>query len=129
MIHRTPGRAHWNVSSLSSVAAERSNELVGGTKRSYEAPIRNVREGCTPGELQVTLRYSRVSQHPDTKSVVESKSAPWTHISEILVKWRPSGRSNNRRAVGQIPHIAPRSRDPVSFGEVEGVIHMSEVFS
>jgi hypothetical protein len=42
-----------------------------------------------------------------------------------LVKWRPPGRSTNRRAAEWNPQVALRSSDPVSLGEVEGVLHVS----
>jgi hypothetical protein len=65
-----------------------------------------------------------VSEHLDTKSVVDSASS-LKHHTVILVKRRPYGRSNNRRATAQIPPIAFSSRDPVSLGEVEGVFQVS----
>ena len=71
-------------------------------------------------------RYSRVSEHPDTKSVVDLKSAILTHTSTIFVKWRPFGRPSSCCTAGPIPSIVlHNSRDPVSFGEVKGVLHLS----
>jgi hypothetical protein len=70
------------------------------------------------------VRDSKVSEHFDTRPVVDSKSS-LKHAIVILAKWRPPGRSNNRRVAGRILSIAFRSREPVSLGEVEGVFHTS----
>jgi hypothetical protein len=70
------------------------------------------------------LRYSRVPEHLDTKSFINSTSS-LRHSIEILVKWRPPGRPTNRHIVEGIPPYRTRPRDPVSFGEVEGVFHVS----
>jgi hypothetical protein len=70
------------------------------------------------------LRDSKVSEHLDTKSIVGPTPSP-RHATVILAKWRPSGRSTNRRTAERISLIVLRSRDPVSLGEVEGVFHIS----
>ena len=71
-----------------------------------------------------------MSEHPDTKSVVDLKSVSQSiHDNTILVKLSPFGRSNNRRVMGLIPPTTLRnSRDPVRLGEVEGGIHSSTPF-
>jgi hypothetical protein len=72
---------------------------------------------------QKTLIDSRVSEHPNTKSITE-----WTPPSSatmILVKWRPFGRLSNRRATEWIPPDTFKLRDPVSLGEVGGMLHTS----
>jgi hypothetical protein len=67
-----------------------------------------------------TLRDSRVSEHLDTKSVVDSTSSS-RHASVILAKRRSPRRANNPYTAGRMPPIPLSSRDPVSLGEVEGV--------
>ena len=75
-------------------------------------------------EQFVTSRDCTVSEHFDTKSVVEVTSSLESHATTIFVKWRPFGRSNSRLAMGWIaPAALLNSRDPVSPGEVEGVVH------
>ena len=70
------------------------------------------------------MRDWTVSEHLDTKSVVEVISSLESHATTIVVKWRPFGRSNSRRMLGWIPPIPLlNSRDPVSLGEVEGAVH------
>lgn len=68
------------------------------------------------------MRDSRVSEHLDTKFVVNLRSL-LRHNTVIFVKWRPSGRSNNRHAAEPALPSNIRSRDPVSFGEVKGGSH------
>ena len=68
-------------------------------------------------------RDSRVPEHLDTKYIVDKMSPPENHGTAIFVKWRPFGRSNNRRVVEPIPSIIRNSRDPVSLGEVDGMFH------
>jgi hypothetical protein len=70
------------------------------------------------------LRDSRVSEHLETKSIVDLTSS-LRHAIVTLVKWRPPGRPSNRRTAGRISPMALSSREPVSFGEVEGVFHTS----
>ena len=70
------------------------------------------------------LRDWTVSEQPNIKSVVEVTSCSENHVTTIVVKWRPFGRSNSRRVMGWIPSVTLlNSRDPVSLGEVEGVVH------
>jgi len=69
-----------------------------------------------------------VSEHPDTKSVVDLTSSSDLHETVIAVKWRPFGKSSNRLVMDWIPLIiTPNWRDPVSLGEVEGVLHPSSL--
>jgi hypothetical protein len=70
------------------------------------------------------FRDSRVSEHLDTKSVIDLTSS-LRHDVSILAKRRPPGRLSNRRAAGRIAPRATSSREPVSLGEVEGVSHAS----
>ena len=65
-----------------------------------------------------------MSEHLDTKSIVDLRSSVRDSIV-ILVKWGPPGRLINRRMAVRIPVNRLRSRDPVSLGEVEGVSHTS----
>ena len=66
----------------------------------------------------------RVPKHLDNKFVADLTSSSLRHDIVIFVKWRPSGRSNNRRAMGRIlPALMIRSRDPVSLGDVDGTFH------
>ena len=65
-----------------------------------------------------------MSEHLDNKSVMNLRF-PSGHSTVIFAKWRPPGRSNNRRVAGRIPVIILRSRDPVSLGDVEGAFHPS----
>lgn len=82
-------------------------------------------EGNAPTTQLTTVRDSRVPEHADTKSVADSKS-PLRHDIVTFVKWRPFGRSNNRRIVEWVPLMAIlRSREPVSLGDVEGAFHPS----
>ena len=75
------------------------------------------------------LRVSRVLEQPDTKSVVDLKSASSTHANTIFVKLGPFGRSNNRRVIGVIPPPPQyKWRDPVNLGEVNGGVHPSTPF-
>ena len=67
------------------------------------------------------LRDSRVLEHVDTKSVADSRSSP-RHDTVILAKWRPFGKSNNRRVAARIPLLASKPRDPVSLGDVGGAL-------
>ena len=65
-----------------------------------------------------------MSEHLDTKSVVEVISSLESHATTIVVKWRPFGRSNSRRMMGWIPPIPLlNSRDPVRLGGAEGAVH------
>ena len=64
------------------------------------------------------LRVSRVPEHLDTRSIADPKPE-LTHDIVILVKRRPSGKSNNRHTVGPMSHTELRSRDPVSLGDVD----------
>ena len=69
-----------------------------------------------------------MSEHLDTKSVVEVTSCSESHDTAIVVKWGPFGRSKNRRTMGRIPPFIPcNSKDPVSLSEVEGVVHCPSV--
>ena len=68
------------------------------------------------------VRDSMVLEHPDTKSVTDPKSS-LMHVTVILAKRRPSGKSNNRRMVDWTPPFTAKYRDPVSFGDVEGAVH------
>ena len=63
-----------------------------------------------------------MSEHLDTKSVVTSRSS-LEHNTVIFIKWRPSGRSSNRRAARRVPLTILRPRDPVSLGDVKGTFH------
>ena len=70
------------------------------------------------------VKDSRVPEHLDTNSVVDSKSLA-RHDTLIFVKWRPSGKSNNRHTAARNPPIVLRSRDPVSLGDLKGAFHLS----
>ena len=67
-----------------------------------------------------------VSEHLDTKSIVELMSRSDYHDTVIAAKSRPFGKSNNRRVMGWIPSLVLcKSKDAVSLGEVNGVFHHS----
>jgi len=76
------------------------------------------------GTLYRISRDSRVSEHLDTKSIVDS-AASLKHHTAILEKWRSPGRSHNRHTTDWIPDSDCKQRDPVSLGEVEGAFHPS----
>jgi hypothetical protein len=68
-------------------------------------------------------RDSRVSKHFDTKHIADlTPSSEWKR-TVIFVKWRPFGRSNNPRVMDWIQMYIHNVRDPLSLGEVEGVLH------
>src|ERR1700753_976396 len=67
-------------------------------------------------------RDFRVSEHLNTKSAVDCASVSG-HVIEMLEKWRPPGRSNNRRTSGRTPPSIRSRSSPVSFGEVKGMVH------
>ena len=71
------------------------------------------------------VRYSRVSEHLDTKFVVEAMSSGTSHGTVTLLKCRPSGRSNNRSVTDWSPSFRSNLRDPVNLGEVGGLFHAS----
>lgn len=67
------------------------------------------------------LRDSRVSEHLDTKSVVDSMSWAENNHTTILLKCRPFGRSNNRWVTDQFHPPMHKSRVPVNLGDVGGL--------
>ena len=76
--------------------------------------------GNIPIELPAISRDSKVWEHPDTKSIVGLMSSAIIHRTAILLKWRPFGRSNNRRVTSGIILASSNWRELAGIGMVEG---------
>ena len=70
-----------------------------------------------------------MSEHLDTKLIAKSIPSSERQCTVIFVKWRPFGSSNNRRTVDRVLWNIHISRDPLSLGEVEGVLHLPPLWS
>ena len=124
VIHPTIGSRHRNAMSWSLVSLDRLSSVVLDTSAGMAVSCQSgtEMEGNPPKGVFIMVRDWRVSEHLDTKSTVDQTSSSTIHVTMIVVKWRPFGKSSNPRVMDCIPSTIPRnSRDPVSLGEVEGV--------
>ena len=71
------------------------------------------------------LRTSRVSEHFDTKFIVELMSSDTIHGTAVLLKSRSFGRFKNRPVTSWSPSLRSNSRDPVNLDEARGSFHAS----